>query len=104
LLRISNPCIQFLYPSFTNTQWYSPQNRGAVTLWRNCFKRIATLLGGAGLLYITEAYFSKYHEFFMDPGQPFEQKLCALTEKHGAIKKTFEDFGNGKYPRYFIDK
>jgi hypothetical protein len=61
------------------------------------------LLGGSKVLYISSAYFSKCHHFFIEPSIIFDQKLDKIIARHGAVKKGFHDFANGKHPRYFIN-
>jgi hypothetical protein len=103
MLRISNTYMEFLTPIYNRTEWYSPDNSVTVTEWRKYFRQIITLLGGSEALYITQAYFDKYHPFFQDMNTTFSQKIETLIKKHGPINKPFTHYGNGKYPRYFLD-
>jgi hypothetical protein len=103
LLRISDPYIEFLAPIYNRHDWYSPDNSRDVAEWRSYFRQITVLLGGKVVLYITTAYFEKYHAFFRDMDTSFTQKLETLKTKHGVINKPFTAYGNGKYPRYFLD-
>jgi hypothetical protein len=103
MLRISDTYMEFIAPIYNRTEWYSPDNTVTVTVWRNYFKQIITLMGGNEALYITQAYFDKYHPFFQDMNTTFSQKIETLTKKHGPINKPFTHYGNGKYPRYFLD-
>jgi hypothetical protein len=103
LLRISDPCIEFLAPIYNRHDWYSSDNSRGVAEWHSYFRQITDLLGGETILYITTAYFEKYHAFFRDMETGFAQKLETLKTKHGIINKPFTIHGNGKYPRYFLD-
>jgi hypothetical protein len=103
LLRISDPYIEFLAPIYNRHDWYSPDNSRDVAEWRNYFRQITVLLGGKVVLYITTAYFEKYHVFFRDMETGFAQKMETLKTKPGIINKPFTAYGNGKYPRYFLD-
>jgi hypothetical protein len=103
LLRVSAAFIEFLYPVYKINDWYSNDNKEEVTEWRMFFKQIVYLLGGSKALYITSAYFLKYHHFFIDPSKAFNEKLDDIIAKHGPVKKDFHDFANSKHPRYFID-
>jgi hypothetical protein len=103
LFRVSAAFIEFLYPTYKTNDWYSNDNKKEVTEWRIFFKQIVSLLGGSKVLYITSAYFLKYHHFFTDPSKTFNEKLNEIIAKHGPVKKDFHDFVNGRHPRYFID-
>jgi hypothetical protein len=103
MLRISNTYVEFLSPLYNRPNWYSPKNAKTVTEWRKYFKQITTLFGGQGTLYITQAYFDKYHNFFRDTSTTYPQKIETLIQTHGPIKKPFADCSKGKYPRYFFD-
>jgi hypothetical protein len=103
LLRVSAAFIEFLYPVYKINDWYSNDNKEEVTEWRIFFKQIVSLLGGSKALYITSAYFSKYHRFFTGPSGTFNEKLDDITARHGPVKKGFHDFTDTKHPRYFID-
>jgi hypothetical protein len=103
MLRISDTYLEFMTPIYNRPDWYSPGNVVTVTQWRNYYKQITSLLGGSGVLYITQAYFDKYHTFFRDANTTFTQKIDTLIKKHGPIHKPFTDYGKGKYPRYFFD-
>jgi hypothetical protein len=103
ILRISAAFIEFLYPVYKLNDWYSNDNKEEVTEWRIFFKQMVYLLGGSKALYITSAYFSKYHDFFTNPSRTFNQKLDDMIAKHGSVKKAFQDYANSKHPRYFID-
>jgi hypothetical protein len=104
LIRISAAFIEFLYPGYKINEWYSKENREEVTEWRIFFRQMVDLLGGSKALYISNAYFIKYHDFLDDPAKSFKQKLDEIIARHGTVKKDFQDFTNGKHPRYFIDK
>jgi hypothetical protein len=103
MLRISNTYIEFMTPIFNRPDWYSLANTKAVTQWRKYFKHIVTLLGGSEALYITQAYFGKYHDFFRDLNISFSEKIETINKRPGVSKKLFTDYGNGKYPVYFLD-
>jgi hypothetical protein len=103
ILRISAAFIEFLYPAYKIEDWYSNAKEEEVTEWRTFFRQMVYLLGGTKALYISGAYFSKHHHFFIDPSKNFDQKVNEIIAKHGAAKKGFHDFTNGKHPRYFID-
>jgi hypothetical protein len=103
LLRVSAAFIEFLYPVYERNNWYSNDNKEEVPEWRIFFRQMIHLLGGTKAIYITSAYFSKYHNFFTDPQKTFNQKLDDIIARHGPIKKTFHDFTGGKHPRYFVD-
>jgi hypothetical protein len=103
LLRITSVFTEFLYPVYKINDWYSNENEKEVTEWRMFFRQTVNLLGGSKTLYITSAYFSKYHDFFTDPSKSFDQKLDEIIARHGTVKKDFHDFTNGRHPRYFID-
>jgi hypothetical protein len=60
-------------------------------------------MGGSEALYITQAYFNKYNDFFKYLNTSFDEKMDIIIKMHGVINKPFADFGNNKYPRYFID-
>jgi hypothetical protein len=102
-LRISDTYIEFLAPIYSRPDWYSPENAQSVLEWRRYFKQIITLLGGSEALYITSAYFDKYHSFFRDMDTTFAQKIETIIKNQGAVNKPFTAYGNGKYPRYFLD-
>jgi hypothetical protein len=103
LLRVSAAFIEFLYPVYKINDWYSNDNKEEVKEWRIFFKQMAYLLGGSKALYITSAYFLKYHHFLIDPSKTFNEKLDDIIAKHGPVTKSFHDFANCKHPRYFID-
>jgi hypothetical protein len=103
MLRISNTYLEFITPIYARPDWYSPDNAATVTQWRNYFKQIITLLGGSEALYITHAYFDKYHDFFRDLNISFSEKIETLKKRHGVSKKLFTDYGEGRYPIYFLD-
>jgi hypothetical protein len=103
MLRISDTYIEFLTPVYSRTEWYSPDNHQDVIEWRKCFKQIIALMGGSEAIYITQAYFEKHHDFFRDLNYSFSEKIETLVKKHGAANKPFTHYGNGKYPRYFLD-
>jgi hypothetical protein len=103
MLRISDTYIEFMTPIYSRPDWYSPDNAQSVIEWRRYFKQIITLLGGSQALYITQAYFDKYHDFFRDLNISFAEKIETIIKRHGAVNKPFTYYGNGKYPRYFLD-
>jgi hypothetical protein len=103
IFRVSAAFIEFLYPAYKINGWYSNANKEEVTEWRKFFGQMVYLLGGSKALYISGAYFWKYHRFFTDPSGSFDRKVDEITAKHGAVKKGFNDFANGKHPRYFVD-
>jgi hypothetical protein len=85
LLRISDPYIEFLAPIYNRHDWYSSDNSRDVAEWRSYFRQITAILGSESILYITTAYFEKYHDFFRDMESGFTQKLETLKPKHGIL-------------------
>jgi hypothetical protein len=102
-LRISDTYIEFLSPIYSRPDWYSSDNAQSVLEWRRYFKHIISLLGGSQALYITQAYFEKYHSFFQDLNISFAVKIETTVKRHGAVNKPFTYYGSGKYPSYFLD-
>jgi hypothetical protein len=103
MLRISNTYIEFTTPIYNRRDWYSHDNNRAVTGWRNFFMQITSLMGGSELLYITQSYYSKYHDFFRNMNITFSEKIEINRKRHKLKIKSFEHYGNGKYPPYFLD-
>jgi hypothetical protein len=103
MLRVSNTYIEFMTPIYSRQDWYSPANSPAVSIWRDYFRRITGLMGGTKLLYITQVNFSKYHDFYRDINIPFLEKVEVTRQRRKSKIKPFEDYGNGKYPPYFIE-
>jgi hypothetical protein len=103
MLRVSDTYIEFITPIYNRPDWYSPGNAQAVAEWRKYFKQIIALFDGSEALYITQAYFTKYHNFFRDLNMSFTEKIETLKKRHGVNKKPFTGYGTGTYPMYFLD-
>jgi hypothetical protein len=102
MLRISNTYIEFITPISIPDRNGTPSIIvRTVTQWRIYFRQITSLLGGSEALYITQAYFTKYHDFFRDLSLSFAEKKETIKKRHGVSKKLFTGYGPRQLPPLF---
>jgi hypothetical protein len=85
-------------------EWYSPNNKEKVQVWRSFYHLIITHFGGDHALYVDDRIINKYYDIHHKPSNTalaaFEQTLIS---QYGPSKKSLFDYVHGKYPKYYID-
>ena len=84
-----------------SADWYSPNNKEIVQVWRTYYFEIIKQFGGDHALYVGEQEAFFYYDFTEDLTlQGFEK---ALEARYGPSNKSIFDYSHGEFPEYYID-
>jgi hypothetical protein len=85
---------------YQRIEWYSPNNKDKVQIWRSFYSSIVTHFGGDHALYVDERVVNKHYNT-RQPLTAFEQ---TLKTTYGAPRKTLFEYRHGEYPKYYVDE
>jgi hypothetical protein len=88
---------------YERVDWYSPNNREKVRLWRTYYKLVINHFGGDHALYVDERVMNKYYNHHAPPDTALASFEETLVAKYGTSKKSIFDYPHGKFPKYYID-
>ena len=84
-----------------SADWYSPNNKDKVQVWRRFYYAIIKEFGGDHALYVDGQELCQYYDHIDNPSlQRFEK---ALEENYGSSNKSMFDYSHGEFPEYYID-
>jgi len=84
---------------YYEADWYSPKNKDVVQSIRSYYREMIKMFSGDHALYVKENIADNHFEAHFSL-HDFEQYLMT---RYGAINTKLFAFGDGKYPKYYID-